>query len=334
MRKIFSILIIALLVTMLVSCSSGGSSSCGESPYSSENGKLSVQNGLSTGVVLFKNEIRETSRIDCIDALETNTYDLREDGFTVLMAVLRSDYDSKPINSLEPVFTELFYYNKMGEMYNTTIVDNPFPSGDSEVTFDNRSKYWVELHKGSEKGEILTVLPPESIEVLDLAPGEYDVFPVFVYLMKTGMDEKILGMERLVLEEGIWTRRYDSGKQYFEKIAGAELDNLIQYNKGYLSVVNNSDDGFRVMNGNTRLVTGTNLSLINPGERLVFEIEQVGETWKQLNISSKRLDRIELPDITFEKGKVYEVEINDVYEPVLKDEAGIDVKDFKENIGH
>lgn len=332
MKKSYIVLLITLAVFLMIPACAGNQAFV--SPYPDENGKLFVENGLSTDVVLFKNELKESSKIDHMSALQKTTYNLQKDGFVVIMAILETDYKTKNLSEIRPIFSELLYYNSLGEVYNVSVDDNPFPSGDSEITFDNRSKYWVELHKGNAKGEILTVLPPESIDVLNMQPGEYDIFPVFVYLMKAGFNENVVGMERLVLKEGVWTRRYDSGKQYFEKIPGADLDNMIQYDKGYLSVINNSDDGFRVMNGATRLVTGTNLSLINPGERLVFEIEQVGQEWKQLNISSKRIGEKEIPAITFAKGMVYEVEIDDLYEPTLLNEGeGTPVREFKDRIG-
>ncbi len=229
-NKLFCGFSIILVIFFLVSCSSNNPK---EDVYISEyvdsSGKLVLDNYImDKDIIVFINKISEYDVLDIIKARERKTYKLTKDDFYILKTVLLEDYESIPIHKLSPVCYNFFYYYSEGDIITKNIKYNKALARKSLDDYgvliaDNYSDYWIELHKNSENGSLLGVIPPHLRDSeIFLQQGFYTIFPVYIAPIlveyKDNAESKIIGIERMVNFEEVCPVEITAGKSSVTRV--------------------------------------------------------------------------------------------------------------------
>lgn len=309
-----------------------------------DDGKLKISNETNERIAVFYDRISKQYYLGDISVSEANTFSLPENKPYTIMAILYSEYQrlSELKGKISPSFYELVYYDDKSEIKNMTIakIDKAYTENANnmgKMSFINLTDYWVELHSGHSKGNLLAIVSPKFNTTINLKPQGYDIFPVYylpIYDISSSeslrKEKSAISYTKQIMKSNINTIRIDEG-QIFRFVLDGDVE--LTSDIAYMSITNHTNTGFRVVNAVALMKTGTDKSILNPDETLLYWLDK-NRTYKQLHLATSGTGgkTYKIPAIKTKENRVYEVKISSEYEVTVKDEDGVSLNDFLNRI--
>jgi hypothetical protein len=277
----FSVLVLAAgLIVGLAGCSDSTKSDPGGGDdifKENTSGRLLTTNLGAEDLVLFYDSVRSANLIGGLPANEDKFKMKLPDSnkMYVIYAVKYSDYNGKPsaeIPNLKVLDSALVYSDPVNET--SCRIGDPKSGGTAEVKFTNQTNYYIEVMKGSAQDEdLFYVMLPNSTTSVFTTP-ETDGFTMYMTLnLPIKKSNKIIGVQRRFIDG--WTRIIvpQTGQVSNITISSAEVTEMgANYHEGYLRIINNSGQGYRVRNGDTAISSTLGFSAIQNGGEQVWEL--------------------------------------------------------------
>jgi len=328
MRKMlkFSALVLVMgLVVGFVGCSTddeGGNGGGTEDEIFKENasGKLLTTNLGSEDLVLFYDTVRSTTLLGGLPANEERFKVKLPDSnkMYVIYAVKYSDYKGKSsaeILNLKVLDSTLVYSDPVNET--TCRIGDPKAGGEGELKFRNQTNYYIEVGDGSPNDEdrffVMRPYADDNVFVPPKSDGYRLCFKLILPIKKNG---KIIGVQRQFIDD--WGKIVDPRKGKPEEVTiSSEAIAAIKpnYQEGYLRIINNYGDGFRVRNGFSPINSTLEKSVISNGEELVWELsgdeKEPGRPYAQFRLVANQVaNDITISEFHIQNGYKYTLTIN------------------------
>jgi len=331
MRKIlkFSALVLAVwLILGLAGCSDGGGSSGGGGGggggddifKENASGRLLTTNLGAEELVLFYDMVRSANLLGGLpgnaDKFKMKLPDSNK--MYVIYAVKYSDYNGKSsgeVQNIKVLDSALVYSDPINET--SCRIGDPKAGGEGELQLKNRTNRFIEVGDGSPNDEDrFFVMKPNadgSVFVPPKSDGYRLCFTLIIPIRKSG---KIIGTQRQFIDN--WGRIVDPRKGKVEEvIINNESIAAVNpnYQEGYLRIVNNYSDGFRVRNGTTLINSTLEKSVISSGEELIWELsgdaEAPGKSYAQFRlVANQAANDITISEFHIQNGYKYTLYIN------------------------
>ncbi|MDR3000114.1 MAG: hypothetical protein LBU89_02525 [Fibromonadaceae bacterium] len=287
MKKITSLMLLLLAPIAFLSCS-GGSSSDGINWDGDNGGTLELANDSNKDMIVFLGQTPEASNIlGGIRAGKTTTFDISKrvtdfavGGYTILRGVTKESYDVNPDPAKARVEFHAMVTYKAGMKYRYNI--NPNFIGDFGFKVTNGLGVGMELRKNSPDGEKVAYLPAlqQNLIVYTATTEEFSLFPVYVYFNNTTGEVTTLRATELIASVTVGPRALTDPMMPFllfpndASLTWQSIIETLSSPVAYITVRNNvvNQGGHFTIAGSNRLHSQSGYSLINSGERLVFEV--------------------------------------------------------------
>jgi len=240
------------------------------------SGKLLTTNLGSEDLVLFYDTVRSANLLGGLPG-NSNQFKMKlpsSNRLYVIYAVKYSDYKGKSsaeVQNIKVLDSALVYSDPANET--SCRIGDPKAGGTAEIKFTNQTSYFIEVGKNSANDEALFyVMRPNSTDSVFTIPDS-DGFIMYMTLnlpmKKNGM---MTGVQRRFIDG--WTKIIvpKTGEVSSILISSTEVIAATpNYHEGYLRIVNNSGEGYRVRNGDTAIKSTLGFSALGNGKEEVWE---------------------------------------------------------------
>jgi len=270
MKKISLLLLATMLVFSFVACSDDDSSTGGVTFVNKADSKLRLTNNDAVRLVAFKGIPSASTYIGGVEAQTTTGMDVAADGqLSVVYCVRYTDYQSSKYSA--PIVSSVMVFL---DPENAGTYDvSPSSIGDAKILVDNQTKYYVELRKSTETGDLWAIFRPWEKGTKSVPSGEVDLFVILKGAVRTSISNPVPKIISKVWYEGdkpkVFTRNISASElSTFTVASEIELDKLAIENV-VISLINHGNNGGRLLKNSSgaavMLAKGGDRYIINPG---------------------------------------------------------------------
>jgi len=292
MKKISLFLLASMLVFSFVACSDDDSAG-GITFTSNAQSKLKLYNGDATRLVAFKGIPAASTLLGGVEAQTTTGMTVTPDGqLGVVYCVTYSDYQSKGFNA--PIVSSVMVFLDPDQAGTYDV--SPSVTGDAKIYVDNQTKYYVELRKNFDGGDLWLILRPWEKGTKAVPSGSVDLFVILKGAVRTSLDNPVpkIVSRTYYNDDGspkVYTRNISSSSTASFIIDATTVDlTKMAIENSVVAFQNTKGNGGRMFTatGGDLVYTakGGGIEIINPGKSDAYYFKRLTYTATEIDISS------------------------------------------------
>lgn len=293
MKKLSVVLLVALLAFGFVACGDDDEVVGGITFTSNAQSKLKLSNGDSVRLVAFKGMPSATTLIGGVEAQTTTGMKVTPDGqLSVIYCVRYDDYRKQGVNA--PIVSSVMVFLDPDQAGTYDV--SPSVTGDAKIFVDNQTKYYVELRKQFEGGDLWLILRPWEKGTKSVPSGSVDLFVILKGAVRTSLDNPVpkIVSRAWYNDDGtpkVFTRNISSTATASFIIDATSIDlNKMAIENAVVAFQNRAGNGGRLFTGaGGNLVytaKGGGIEIINPGATDAYYFKRDTYTATEIDISS------------------------------------------------
>jgi hypothetical protein len=279
MMKLSALVLIAGLVFGLAGCGDDeGDKKKDDIFKENASGKLLTTNLGSEDLVLFYDTVRTANLLGGLPG-NSNQFKMKlpaSNRLYVIYAIKYSDYKGKSaaeVQNIKVLDSALVYSAPTDET--SCRIGDPKAGGTAEIKFTNQTSYFIEVGKDSANDEdLFFVMRPNSTDSVFTTPNSDGLLMFMTLNLPMKKNGTITGVQRRFIDG--WTKLIvpKPGEPANVLISSTEIIAASpNYHEGYLRIVNNSGEGYKIRNGDYPISSTLGFSALGNGKEEVWELQ-------------------------------------------------------------
>jgi len=292
MKKLSILLLVALLSFSVVAC--GDDDETGGIVFTSDaQSKLKLSNTDAVRLVAFKGMPSATTLLGGVEGQTTTGMKVTPDGqLSVVYCVRYDDYLKQGVNA--PIVSSVMVFLDPDQAGTYDV--SPSVTGDAKIFVDNQTKYYIELRKGFDGGDLWVILRPWEKGTKSVPSGSVDLFVTLKGAVRTSVDNPVpkIVSRTWYNDDGspkVFTRSITSGAtaSFVIDASTVQLDKMA-IESAVVAFVNRAGNGGRMFTGTggnlVYTAKGGGIEIINPGATDAYYFKRATYSATEIDISS------------------------------------------------
>jgi len=293
MKKLSILLLVALLSFSFVAC--GDDDEVGGITFTNNaQSVLKLSNNDAVRLVAFKGMPSSTTLLGGVEAQTTTGMSVTPDGqLSVVYCVRYDDYLKQGVNA--PIVSSAMVFLDPAQAGTYDV--SPSAIGNAKILVDNQTKYYVELRKNFDGGELFLILRPYEKGTKAVAAGPVDLFVILKGAVRTSLDNPVPKIVSKVLYDEnenpvVYTRQISETSTASFVIDNVNVDlSKMAVENVVVSFLNRASNGGRLLTSNPSgdlvyLASGGGREIVNPGKTDAYYFKRANPKSSTVDIAA------------------------------------------------